>query len=95
MLPGAEDPMATDLSQQARDSLWLTSQGAGNMLSSNKRAMTAPGSQPVTPMPSLEKQEDPDVGADDFDGRQTVHGTGTSGTGSWDDLSGQRLVWKP
>lgn len=36
-----------NLSSLAVDSMWVTSQAAGNMMSSNAKAMTAPGSQPV------------------------------------------------
>jgi len=50
-----------DLSHLAENSLTATSQGAGNMMSSNATAMTAPGSQPVTPLPPTRDQEPPDV----------------------------------
>ena len=50
-----------DLSGQARFGPWVTSQAAGNMVSSNERAMTAPGSQPVDPLPDREHQGDPEV----------------------------------
>jgi hypothetical protein len=50
-----------DLSQLAQDSMWPTSQAAGNMTSSNDQAMTAPGSLPVTPLPDRQHQDDPNV----------------------------------
>lgn len=50
-----------DLSQLAEDSMWVTSQAAGNMTSSNENAMTAPGSRPVDPLPDRATQGDPTV----------------------------------
>lgn len=50
-----------DLSGEARFGPWVTSQAAGNMVSSNERAMTAPGSQPVDPLPDRAHQGDPEV----------------------------------
>jgi hypothetical protein len=41
-----------DLSHLAADSMWVTSQSAGNMTSSNEQALTAPGSRPVDPLPA-------------------------------------------
>ena len=54
-----------DLSALARDSLAVSAMEGGNMVHSNSGAMTAPGSQPVTPVPKTEAQVDPalDVGA--------------------------------
>jgi hypothetical protein len=40
-----------------------TSQAGGNMMSSNRFAMTAPGSQPVDPLPPSADQGDPAVQA--------------------------------
>lgn len=53
-----------DLSNLARDSMTVTSQAGGNMSSSNEQAMTAPGSEPVDPLPDREHQGDPklDIG---------------------------------
>lgn len=48
-----------DLSHLAAASLAVTSQAAGNMMSSNEQAMTAPGSEPVDPLPDRSKQGDP------------------------------------
>ena len=45
----------------ARSSMWPTSQAAGNMTSSARNAMTAPGSPPVDPLPPASEQGDPDV----------------------------------
>jgi hypothetical protein len=50
-----------DLSRLAEDSMWVTSQGAGNMTSGRPRAMSAPGSKPVDPLPEAKEQEDPHV----------------------------------
>jgi len=50
-----------DLSHLAENSLTATSQGAGNMMSSNATAMTAPGSQPVTPLPPTRDQDTPNL----------------------------------
>jgi hypothetical protein len=50
-----------DLSNLAKDSMWVTSQAGGNMTSSNEKAMTAPGSPPVDPLPDRAKQDDPTV----------------------------------
>ena len=38
-----------------------TSQESGNMVASNRFARTAPGSQPVTPLPPSQDQGDPSV----------------------------------
>ena len=38
-----------------------TSQAGGNMMSSNKQAMTAPGSEPVDPLPDRSEQGNPKV----------------------------------
>ena len=48
-----------DLSALAGNSMTATSQAAGNMTSSNETAMTAPGSQPVTPLPPAQDQDTP------------------------------------
>lgn len=55
-----------DLSHLAADSMTVTSQEGGNLVHDNSPAMTAPGSQPVTPMPDEKAMPDPqlDVGAD-------------------------------
>lgn len=45
----------------ARSSLWPTSQAGGNMTSSSQDAMTAPGSEPVDPLPDRAEQGDPAV----------------------------------
>jgi hypothetical protein len=50
-----------DLSDLAADSMWPTSQSAGNMTSSNDQALTAPGSVPVTPLPDRVHQDNPNV----------------------------------
>lgn len=41
--------------------MWVTSQAGGNMTSSTEKAMTAPGSVPVDPLPDRAKQGDPTV----------------------------------
>ena len=50
-----------DLSHLAKDSIWPTSQEAGNMMSGRDAAMSAPGSQPVTPLPPAKDQGEPTV----------------------------------
>lgn len=50
-----------DLSQMAANGPWVTSQAAGNMISSNEQAMTGPGSEPVDPLPDRTRQGDPHV----------------------------------
>lgn len=50
-----------DLSHLAENSITATSQAAGNMLSSNAQAMTAPGSEPVDPLPDRARQDDPNL----------------------------------
>jgi hypothetical protein len=50
-----------DLSHLAEDSITATSQAGGNMMSSNATAMTAPGSQPVTPLPPMRDQDTPNL----------------------------------
>ena len=53
-----------DLSRLAEGALTVSSMAAGNMVSSNEHAMTAPGSRPVDPLPDRMDQGDPalDVG---------------------------------
>lgn len=48
-----------DLSQLAENSMWATSQAGGNMQSSSRQAMTAPGAPPVDPVPDRSEQGDP------------------------------------
>ena len=50
-----------DLSNLAANSLTVTSQAGGNMMSSNAQAMTAPGSRPVDPLPDRDRQDDPNL----------------------------------
>jgi hypothetical protein len=50
-----------DLSPLADDSMWSSSMAGGNMTSSNRLAMTAPGSPPVDPVQPAAKQDDPTV----------------------------------
>lgn len=50
-----------DLSRLADDSMWPSSQAAGNMTSSSREAMTAPGSSPVDPVPDRNQQGDPTI----------------------------------
>jgi len=52
-----------DLSGLAADSMWVTSQAAGNMMSGRPDAMSAPGSDPVDPLPPAEDQGNPHVKA--------------------------------
>lgn len=50
-----------DLSDLADNSLTASSMAGGNMTSSNRTAMTAPGSPPVDPLVPAEKQDDPAI----------------------------------
>lgn len=50
-----------DMSDLASDSIWPSSQAAGNMTSSSRQAMTAPGSAPVDPVPDRNRQGDPSI----------------------------------
>lgn len=63
----------TDLSGMAKDSIWPSSQAAGNMTSSSREAMAAPGSAPVDPVPDRNKQGDPTIALG------PLMATGTSG----------------
>lgn len=51
----------TDLSGLAKNSMWPTSQAAGNMMSDRPAAMSAPGSDPVDPLPPAKDQGEPEV----------------------------------
>jgi hypothetical protein len=62
-----------DLSGLAKDSLTVSSMGAGNMTSSNRLALTAPGSVPVDPVQPEAAQGDPTIDLG------TPMKTGTSG----------------
>lgn len=48
-----------DLSHMAKG-LVVSSMEAGNMVADNSPAMTAPGSEPVTPMPARQAEGKPD-----------------------------------
>jgi hypothetical protein len=88
--------MATDAdSARATGGMWATAQGGGNMLSSNEEAMTAPGSKPVTPMPSLGEQQDPAVAAEHVAPSVLVDGGEPEPGAAWDDVSGRRAEWGP
>ena len=51
-----------DLSALTRNSITATSQAAGNMTAGNNRqAMTAPGSQPVDPLPPTNNEYNPNL----------------------------------
>jgi hypothetical protein len=73
-----------------------TSQAAGNMTSSNRDAMTAPGGRPVDPLPDRSEQGDPEIDTTGH-ARTTVtdgRDTGLNGgrpvlrRGEWNDLTG-------
>jgi hypothetical protein len=51
-----------DLSHLAANSMTVTSQEGGNLVHDNSGAMTAKGTEPVTPMPAPENQPDPQLG---------------------------------
>lgn len=76
-----------DLSSLAENSLTATSQAGGNMMSSNATAMTAPGSQPVTPLPPTRDQDTPNLG---------MSGEIAPGTSGKPQASGQAASsWNP
>lgn len=50
-----------DLSSLADGSITATSQAGGNMMSGRGKAMSAPGSQPVDPLPPAKEQGDPQL----------------------------------
>lgn len=50
-----------DLSRLAVNAMTVTSQEGGNMVHDNSPAMTAPGSEPATPVPAAESQSNPDL----------------------------------
>lgn len=50
-----------DLSELAKDSMWPTSQAAGNRQSTSDNAMTAPGSSPVDRELPESQMADPEV----------------------------------
>jgi hypothetical protein len=68
--------MAEDLSALAADSMWTVSMAGGNRQSSNERAMTASGSQPVDPEIDAEHQADPTVTTADYNGRHLAASNG-------------------
>jgi hypothetical protein len=51
-----------DLSHLAADSMTVTSQQEGNLVHDNSPAMTAPGTDPATPVPAAENMPDPHLG---------------------------------
>jgi hypothetical protein len=81
-----------DLSELAADSMWLTSQSAGNMTSSSKQAMTAPGSTPVDPLPDRVHQSDPQVVPS---GPQIEVGTSGKPQARTDSGPAPRAAWVP
>ena len=78
-----------DLSSLAADALTVSSMAAGNMVSSNEHAMTAPGSRPVDPLPDRTDQGDPAL---DIPGPRPVGDTGRPEPGH--SYSPAPLTWK-
>jgi hypothetical protein len=76
-----------DLSSLAKDSMWCTSQAAGNRQSKSALAMTAPGSSPVDRELPSEQMADPHV---NFSNPEIP--TGTDGK---PQASGQTGPYKP
>jgi hypothetical protein len=74
-----------DISHLAKDSMWVTSQEGGNMMSGRPAAMSAPGSQPVTPLPPAKDQGTPQV--QDSPGPSVQPGT--------DGKPKARTTWNP
>lgn len=62
-----------DLSSLAENSMWPSSQAAGNMMSGRKVAMSAPGTQPVDPLPPAKDQGEPVVESISYDPAGRVH----------------------
>jgi hypothetical protein len=62
----------------------------GNMMSDNKLAGTAPGSQPVDPLPPAKEQADPAIGSVDCPRTVVTHGDKpVLRMGQWNDLTGR------
>lgn len=76
-----------DLSDLAVNSITATSQAAGNMTSSNATAMTAPGTEPVDPLPDRDHQGDPHLTPIGHSRSVLVGGAGNAGPG-WDYVQG-------
>ena len=91
--------MAQDLSNElgGLKPLAVTSQAAGNMMSGRPAAMSAPGSQPVDPLPPAKDQGDPNLSESPGGGRTHLKDGGSDvATGhGWDDVSGRRVPWGP
>jgi len=79
-----------DLSNLAANSMWVTSQEGGNLVHDNSPAMTAPGSQPATPLPAVEKYADPKVDL----GTQIPVGTAPDRHASGNSFSPTSDTWK-
>lgn len=66
-----------------------TSQAGGNMQSSSEQAATAPGSEPVDPLPDRASQGDPHVEATAHDRTVVTHADRpVIRMGQWNDLRG-------
>lgn len=64
-----------DLSNLAKNSMWVTSQAGGNMLASNAEAMTAPGSQPVDNLNDHQSQVHENPAVENSNAEQIPSGT--------------------
>jgi hypothetical protein len=80
-----------DLSNMAADSMWVTSQAGGNMVSSNEGAHTAPGSQPVDKLTDRDVQSDPHV---EMPPQQAPGTDGKPSARGQDSYSPARPAWK-
>lgn len=81
-----------DLTRLAAGSMWVTSQEGGNLVHDNSPAMTAPGTDPATPLPPAENQANPkvDTGAERPVGTSPsrhVHGSFTPTSANWKAVS--------
>jgi hypothetical protein len=98
--PWVNNGSMQDLSDLAENSMWPTSQAGGNMQSSNREAMTAPGSEPVDPVPDRSEQGDPHIDLAEAmppgtDGKPEVTGQQreyTPGTPSWKPTTRPKTV---
>lgn len=50
-----------DLSDLAKDAMWVTSQEGGGLVHDNTPAFSAPGTEPATPMPDKAEMANPTV----------------------------------
>ena len=80
------------LSHLATNSMWITSQEGGNLVHDNSGAMTAPGTEPVTPMPAAERMPDPTVTPLQHDRVVTARPHQAYNPAPWKQATGQEYL---